>query len=137
MGGRRDPWFVEASPYNPKSYGAYPEYEFHFVRGREQNDLKFQSPNLSLPEGLSRTRLADRDGLRSLLDRQRHTMEQAATSAPAVSPAPPATFVSARAATPAPVGGAGALGAGINYLAFGAIALLLIAGIVVALRRQR
>lgn len=62
---------------------------------------------------------------------------QAATSAPAVSPAPPATFVSARAATPAPAGGAGALGAGINYLAFGAIALLLIAGIVVALRRQR
>lgn len=81
MGSRRDPWFVEASPYNPKSYGAYPEYEFHFVRGREQNkDLKFQSPNLSLPEGLSRSRLVDRDGLRSLLDRQRHTLEQAATS---------------------------------------------------------
>jgi hypothetical protein len=57
MGSRRDPWFIEASPYNPKSYGAYPDYEFHFVRGREHNkDLKFQSPNLSLPEGLTRPR---------------------------------------------------------------------------------
>ena len=60
MGSRRDPWFIEASPYNSKSYGAYPDYEFHFVRGREQNkELKFQSPNLSLPEGLTRSRLAD------------------------------------------------------------------------------
>jgi len=50
MGSRRDPWFIEASPYNPKSYGAYPDYEFHFVRGREHDkNLKFQSPNLSLP----------------------------------------------------------------------------------------
>jgi hypothetical protein len=28
MGTRRDPWFVEASPFNPTTYGAYPEYEF-------------------------------------------------------------------------------------------------------------
>lgn len=80
MGSQRDPWFIEASPYNPKSYGAYPDYEFHFVRGRERNkDLKFQSPNLSLPEGLSRTRLSDRDNLRSMLDLQRRDLEQAAT----------------------------------------------------------
>lgn len=66
MGSRRDPWFIEASPYNSKSYGAYPDYEFHFVRGRERNEnLKFQSPNLSLPQGLSRSRLADRNGLRT------------------------------------------------------------------------
>ena len=80
MGSQRDPWFIEASPYNPKSYGAYPDYEFHFVRGRERNkDLKFQSPNLSLPEGLSRTRLSDRDSLRSMLDLQRRDLEQSAT----------------------------------------------------------
>ena len=80
MGNQRDPWFIEASPYNPKSYGAYPDYEFHFVRGRERNqDLKFQSPNLSLPEGLSRNRLSDRDTLRSMLDLQRRDLEQAAT----------------------------------------------------------
>ena len=80
MGSRRDPWFIEASPYNSKSYGAYPEYEFHFVRGRERNpNLTFQSPNLSLPQGLSRSRLMDRDGLRDLLDQQRHDLEQAAS----------------------------------------------------------
>jgi uncharacterized protein (DUF1501 family) len=80
MGSQRDPWFIEASPYNPKSYGAYPDYEFHFVRGRERNkDLKFQSPNLSLPEGLSRSRLSDRDSLRSMLDLQRRDLEQSAT----------------------------------------------------------
>lgn len=80
MGSRRDPWFVDASPYNPKSYGAYPEYEFHFVRGRERNpELKFQSPNLSLPEGLSRSRLADRDALRGLLEVQRQTLDRAAS----------------------------------------------------------
>ena len=80
MGSRRDPWFIEASPYNSKSYGAYPEYEFHFVRGRERNpNLTFQSPNLSLPQGLSRSRLTDRDGLRDLLDQQRHDLEQAAS----------------------------------------------------------
>ena len=80
MGSHRDPWFIEASPYNSKSYGAYPEYEFHFVRGRERNpNLTFQSPNLSLPQGLSRSRLADRDSLRDLLDQQRHELEQAAS----------------------------------------------------------
>jgi hypothetical protein len=80
MGSRRDPWFIEASPYNPKSYGAYPDYEFHFVRGRERNEnLKFQSPNLSLPQGLSRLRLADRNSLRGLLDQQRRELDQAAS----------------------------------------------------------
>jgi hypothetical protein len=80
MGSRRDPWFISASPYNSKSYGAYPEYEFHFVRGRERNpDLKFQSPNLSLPEGLSRARLSDRDALRGLLEGQRRDLDQAAS----------------------------------------------------------
>ncbi|MBP86620.1 MAG: hypothetical protein CMJ64_07890 [Planctomycetaceae bacterium] len=79
MGSRRDPWFIEASPFNPKSYGAYPDYEFHFVRGRERNDdLKFQAPNLSLPEGINRTRFASRLALRNLLDGQRRQLETAA-----------------------------------------------------------
>lgn len=79
MGSRRDPWFIEASPYNPKSYGAYPDYEFHFVRGRERNpNLKFQSPNLSLPQGLTRSRLADRDGLLSVIEEQRRDLDRLA-----------------------------------------------------------
>ena len=53
MGSRRDPWFIEASPFNSKTYGAYPEYEFHFMKGRQkESKLLFQSPNLSLPQGL-------------------------------------------------------------------------------------
>ncbi len=80
MGSHRDPWFIEASPFNSESYGAYPDYEFHFVRGRERNpNLKFQSPNLSLPEGLSRTRLTNRDGLRGLLDLQRRDLDRTAS----------------------------------------------------------
>ena len=79
MGSRRDPWFIDASPFNAKSYGAYPDYEFHFVRGRERNDeLKFQAPNLSLPEGISRTRFASRTHLRGLLDGQRRELDRAA-----------------------------------------------------------
>ena len=27
-GPHRDPWFIEASPFDPTAYGAYPEYEF-------------------------------------------------------------------------------------------------------------
>ena len=79
MGGRHDPWFIEASAFNPKSYGAYPDYEFHFVRGRERNDkLRFQAPNLSLPQGLNPARLATRSRLRSLLDGQRRDLQQMA-----------------------------------------------------------
>jgi hypothetical protein len=63
MGNHRDPWFIEASPFNPRSYGAYPDFEFHFVRGRERNpNLRFQAPNLSLPQGLTRSRWAATDG---------------------------------------------------------------------------
>jgi uncharacterized protein (DUF1501 family) len=79
MGSNRDPWFVEASPYNPKSYGAYPEYEFHFVRGRERNPkLNFQAPNLSLPQGLDTQKLGRRNELLGLVDRQRADLEKAA-----------------------------------------------------------
>src|SRR5262249_3398586 len=81
MGNRRDPWFVEASPFNANSYGAYPDYEFHFVPGRERNkELRFQAPNLSLPQGLTRTQLADRETLRGLLDGQRRSLEQTASA---------------------------------------------------------
>ena len=80
MGAHRDPWFIEASPFNATSYGAYPDYEFHFVRGRERNPkLAFEAPSLSLPQGLSRQRLADRNGLRELLEVQRQSLDRAAS----------------------------------------------------------
>ena len=81
MGGRRDPWFVEASPFNANTYGAYPDYEFHFERGRERSkNLQFQAPNLSLPQGLSRTQLTDREALRGMLDGQRRSLDRAAST---------------------------------------------------------
>lgn len=79
MGNRRDPWFVEASPFNSNTYGAYPEYEFHFERGRERTaNLKFEAPNLSLPQGLNTTRLGHMQELLGVLDQQRADLERAA-----------------------------------------------------------
>ena len=78
MGSKRDPWFISASPYHPKTYGAYPEFEFHHARGRETSkDLLFQAPNLALPQGLSTSQITDRQALRRLLDGQRRELETA------------------------------------------------------------
>jgi hypothetical protein len=82
MGTHRDPWFIEASPFNARTYGAYPDYEFHFETGRHRTaDLKFQAPALSLPQGLSAARLSSRDELRKLLDGQREELSRSAGAA--------------------------------------------------------
>lgn len=79
MGPQRDPWFVEASPYNPVTYGAFPEYLFHHHDGRASDErLKFQAPNLSLPSGLGEGRLDTRFALLSHLESQRRDLERAA-----------------------------------------------------------
>lgn len=81
MGARRDPWFLEASPFNGTSYGAYPDYEFHFRRGRERNEkLVFQSPNLSLPEGLTEPRLGARGALLKTIEDQRRDLDRYAST---------------------------------------------------------
>ncbi|MEX2187224.1 MAG: DUF1501 domain-containing protein [Pirellulales bacterium] len=80
MGPRRDPWFVEAVPYNAKTYGAYGEYEFHHERGREDSAIRFQAPNLTLPHGLARGRFDDRLSLVDHLNRQRRGWAAAAES---------------------------------------------------------
>ena len=81
MGRHRDPWFLSASPFNSTSYGAYPDYEFHFTRGRERNEkLLFQSPNLSLPEGLTQPRLGSRQSLLKTIEQQRRDLDQYATT---------------------------------------------------------
>ena len=56
MGPRRDPWFIEASPFDPTAYGAYPEYEFdHQERPVDADGARrSRSPSLTLPEGLDR-----------------------------------------------------------------------------------
>ena len=75
MGARRDPWFIEASPYgNPFWRGAYPEYTFANETKKpppSADERRFQAPSLSLPEGLTPLRLHGRVGLLTHLDEQR------------------------------------------------------------------
>ena len=84
MGPRRDPWFIEASPFDPAAYGAYPAYEFdHQQRPQAAHKSKrFQAPSLGLPEGFSRARLSGRLSLLGFLDRQRKALDRLATSQP-------------------------------------------------------
>ncbi len=81
MGPQRDPWFVEASPYHPRSYGAYPEYAFdHQQRGAEDTRV-FAAPNLTLPHGLTRTRFQGRLGVRAAIEGQQRRLAGAAEAA--------------------------------------------------------
>jgi hypothetical protein len=80
MGPRHDPWFIEASPYNPLGYGAYPEYEFdHQERPNMPRRDAFQAPNLTLPEGFASARLTNRLDLLRSIDRQRADLERFAS----------------------------------------------------------
>ncbi len=79
MGPQRDPWFLEASPFDPTAYGAFPEYEFdHQERPRKPRRQTFQIPDLTLPEGLGAGRFANRLRLLSDLDRQRADLDRSA-----------------------------------------------------------
>lgn len=79
MGAQHDPWFIEASPFNGATYGAYPQYGFHHERGAENPEsLRFEAPNLTLPEGLGGGRLSRRLDLMANIERQRRALEDAA-----------------------------------------------------------
>lgn len=81
MGRLRDPWFIEASSYEPRAYGAYPEFEFdHQERTFTGSRQVFHIPNLSLPEGLNAERMDRRMSLLHTLDRQRRELESQATA---------------------------------------------------------
>ena len=80
MGRHRDPWFIEAEPFHPTTYGAFPEYEFHHARGAENaKGLKFQAPSLSLPQGLPLGRLDKRFDLLQSVEHQRRDLDKTAT----------------------------------------------------------
>lgn len=81
MGSQRDPWFIEASPYHPRSYGAYPEYHFDHQERGAMDDRVFQAPNLVLAEGLEGARFAGRVGLLAQIERQRQMLDQYAEQA--------------------------------------------------------
>ncbi len=81
MGSRRDPWFVELSPFSSLGYGAYPEYEFdHQERPNLPRRIKFEAPNLSLPEGVSFGRLDRRVDLVHLIDQQRIELDRSGST---------------------------------------------------------
>ncbi|HEY7312664.1 MAG TPA: DUF1501 domain-containing protein [Gemmataceae bacterium] len=82
MGSQRDPWFIEASPFDGLAYGAYPEYEFdHQQRPQKPGKKKvFQAPNLSLPEGLDAGRLGGRLDILRRVDRQQRGLDQSAAA---------------------------------------------------------
>lgn len=79
LGQRHEPWMLDLSPHHPAHYGAYPEYLFHHEKGRVTDDtLRFQAPELSLPEGMTLERLMDRVALRDTIERQSRALTGAA-----------------------------------------------------------
>jgi len=79
LGVARDPWFLDASPYHPAHYGAYPDYLFHHHKGPQTEPaLSFRVPNLHLPQWLANGRLQDRLSLQQELDKQLSALEQSA-----------------------------------------------------------
>ncbi|MBC8355151.1 MAG: DUF1501 domain-containing protein [Planctomycetes bacterium] len=84
MGSHREPWFVEASPFQGRqSSGAFPTYSFNHLKeaATDGSELLFQAPNLSLPEGLHAGRMSNRVELLNTLEQQRRKLEQAASVA--------------------------------------------------------
>ncbi len=72
MGSRHDPFFLSTTPYNPKSYGAWPEYGFNHQSGYAESDqLQFRAPDLSVPEGMDHHRLHQRLDLLGSVEGQR------------------------------------------------------------------
>jgi hypothetical protein len=82
MGQKRDPFFVEASPYgNPFWRGAYPEFTFPNETKKAPKDpdtRAFQAPNITLAPGMTSSRIDGRSMLLSELDRQRGELERSA-----------------------------------------------------------
>jgi len=75
MGNRHDPWFIEVSRFDPRAYGAFPEFDFdHQERPRPDPRKLFQAPSLSLPEGVGTGRLANRLALLRSIDQQREDL---------------------------------------------------------------
>jgi hypothetical protein len=72
LGSGGEPWFLECSPFNGRSYGAYPTHTFHHHDGAIGDDPpRFRPLSLSLADPLGGGRLLDRVALRDALDRQR------------------------------------------------------------------
>lgn len=81
LGRQYDPFFLEASKFNPSGYGAYPQFDFHHATGaQEREDLSFRTVSLDLPDSVDFERFRDRLGLQRRLDGQRRSLEEAAAA---------------------------------------------------------
>lgn len=82
MGSRRDPFFIEASPYgNPFWRGAYPEFTFVNETKKPPKDPDariYQAPNITLAPGLNMQRMRGRMDLLQDIDAQRKNLEKSA-----------------------------------------------------------
>src|SRR5262245_25845366 len=59
MGPRHDPWFIDASPFRSRIYGAYPEYAFTMQpeAPNVRDPSPFRAPSLSLPAGVTQPQM--------------------------------------------------------------------------------
>lgn len=84
MGRKRDPMFIEASPYgDPMWRGAYPEYTFPNLTKKpplHPDARVYQAPNITLSPGMSFDRLDGRLDLLQSMEQQRQSLERAATT---------------------------------------------------------
>ena len=80
MGSHRDPWFIEASPFHNRSYGAFPQYHFDHQERGGTDERVFQAPNLSLPQGIDPPRFSGRTDLLATLQKQREDLDEAAST---------------------------------------------------------
>ena len=77
MGRQREPWVLEASRFEPRAYGAYPEYEFdHQDRPYKPVRTEFEIPDLSLPQAVDGTRLSTRLDMLKVIDEQRTALDR-------------------------------------------------------------
>ncbi len=83
LGQGREPWFIEASPFDPTAYGAYPAFGFdHQDRQQPAKTKLFQTPSLGVPHGFSRARLNARMELLAAVDRERAALDAQAAAEP-------------------------------------------------------
>lgn len=79
MGRARDPWFLEMSEFEPKAYGAYPEFEFdHQERPRVAKRKAFSPPELTLPESVDGPRFDGRLDVLKAIEKQQRMLDATA-----------------------------------------------------------
>ncbi len=79
LGRSYEPWLIEASPYHPTAYGAFPQFEFdHQERPIGNPRHRFVLPNLSLPEDVMGERFLNRSKLLHEIESGRQQWDRAA-----------------------------------------------------------